>query len=83
MVIKEGEKAKEQCFHPILPNTRIMRLLAKTAFVVIPVVSIPKKRNEYQRVGKIARRYNIGDLTALERNTLLKPLHVTSSFKRY
>jgi hypothetical protein len=40
-VIKETEKAREKMFCPILPNTEIMRLLAKAVFLVVSVVSIP------------------------------------------
>lgn len=60
LVIKQREKVREYCFCPILSNTRIMRLLAKTVFLAVPVVSIPNKCSEYQQyIGRIARKYNI------------------------
>lgn len=47
-----------------------MRLLAKTVFLVIPTVSIPKKQSEYQEhAAKISRKYHAGNHKASERNT--------------
>lgn len=43
LVMREGEKAQENCFHPIPPNIRIMRLLATTVFSVVSGVSIPNR----------------------------------------
>lgn len=70
LVIKEFKKAREYCFQPILQNWLLMRLLAKTVFLVIPTVSIPKKQSEYQEhAAKISRKYHAGNHKASERNT--------------
>lgn len=53
----------EYCFHPILPNTKIMRLLAIRVFSVVPVISIANDCSKYQQyVGSAARKYNISEV---------------------
>lgn len=68
--LKNLRKPENNCFQPILQNWLLMRLLAKTVFLVIPTVSIPKKQSEYQEhAAKISRKYHAGNHKASERNT--------------